>query len=229
MPSICRGIVGSYLNMDQVIRIAYTLSCALCTCLFVFYADRKILGKKQSKKIFTTAEVVGVLTSAACGFVLYDRIGNHYINAFRIMIIVGVLAGAAYCDYSERKISNLFFIILLGTFLICSFLEWIILKESLLTLLSGGFISGLIIFVFFMLLRLVSKGGIGYGDIKLCTGMGFAFGLYGCIYVLIIGQLVALILVILGLLLHKLTMKGTIPLAPFLFIGLIGTVLMGTF
>lgn len=215
--------------MNQIIRIAYALSSALCACLFVFYSDRKILDEKRTKKFFVSAEVLCLLTGFIAGWILYDRIGNHYINAFRVVVITGVLAGAAYCDYSEKKIPNLFFILLLGDFLISSLLEWIIMKEPLLTLLFGGFISGIIFFIVFILLRFISKGGIGYGDIKLFTGLGFAFGIYGCIYVMLIGQVAALIFVVTGLALHKLTLKGAIPLAPFLYMGMIGTVIMGTF
>jgi Flp pilus assembly protein protease CpaA len=87
--------------------------------------------------------------------------------------------------------------------------------------LAGGAVIG----GFFLLLNLVSRGGIGLGDAKLGALVGAVCGMsldldhvgaaYAVIYAIFLGGAVALVLLVLRLR----TMKDPIPYGPFLCVG----------
>lgn len=92
-------------------------------------------------------------------------------------------------------------------------------REALLGLLLGG---GLL-----LLIHLVSRGGMGLGDVKLAALIGFYLGPAGTLLALmlsfIVGALVSLVLMGTG----RLTRKDAIPFAPFLAAGAAAVVFWG--
>lgn len=86
-------------------------------------------------------------------------------------------------------------------------------------LLGGG--SLLIVF-------LVSRGGMGAGDIKLMIMIGFYFGLLGTVAVLFFGFMIGALVGIAFMVLRKLTRKDALPFAPFLSLAALIQVFWGT-
>ena len=65
------------------------------------------------------------------------------------------------------------------------------------------------------LIRLISKGGIGMGDVKLITACGFFLGVLSGITALMLSYLFAAILCFPILLFKKVSLKTRVPMAPF--------------
>ena len=65
------------------------------------------------------------------------------------------------------------------------------------------------------LIRLISKGGIGMGDVKLMTACGFYLGIVPGIFVLMLSYMLAGLFCLPVLLLKKASLKTRIPMAPF--------------
>lgn len=90
------------------------------------------------------------------------------------------------------------------------------------SLIGGGIGLGL-----FFLVALLSKGGMGGGDVKMAALIGFATGLplvfVALFLAIVLGGVVALILLVS----KKMTRKEGIPFGPFLSIGTIATFLFG--
>lgn len=63
-----------------------------------------------------------------------------------------------------------------------------------------------------IIIALISKGGIGGGDVKLLTWLGFSVGLYTSLMVLFISC-------VFGLTYVAMWKRGTIPFAPFVFLS----------
>lgn len=87
---------------------------------------------------------------------------------------------------------------------------------------SNSLIAGLIAFLFFMGLFLVTKGkGIGFGDVKLAPVMGFLLGfpkaIVGFYLSFVLGGLVGILLLLWG----KKKFGQTIPFGPFMVVGLV--------
>lgn len=79
------------------------------------------------------------------------------------------------------------------------------------------------------LCRLISRGGVGMGDVKLLSAMGFLLGLYGSICVLLYAQLAALVCAVILLVSRKATWKDTLPFAPFFTAGFLLCLILGTY
>jgi len=91
-----------------------------------------------------------------------------------------------------------------------------LLTDSLLGLLIGGGI--------FMLVYIISRKGLGGGDVKFMAAAGLYLGFTGTIPAILYGTLLAAITGLVLLICKKIGRKDTIPLAPFLFVGILITV-----
>jgi leader peptidase (prepilin peptidase)/N-methyltransferase len=83
--------------------------------------------------------------------------------------------------------------------------------SSLLGLLSGG--------SFFYLLALLSRGGMGGGDIKFIAMLGAFTGVKGVILIIILASLIGSSVGITLILLRKKQMRDTLPFGPYLSLG----------
>jgi leader peptidase (prepilin peptidase)/N-methyltransferase len=84
-------------------------------------------------------------------------------------------------------------------------------------------LGGLFGFVFFFLLAVVSKGGIGGGDIKLMGVIGLVLGFQGAYFTIMIASITGVLVAIIGLIFKKYTRKTAIPFGPYLMIGALVT------
>jgi len=87
-----------------------------------------------------------------------------------------------------------------------------ILTDSIYGLLLGG---GL-----FLLVYVISKKGLGGGDVKFMAAAGLYLGFAGTIPAILYGTVLAAVTGIVLILLKKIKRKDPIPLAPFLFAGI---------
>ena len=91
-----------------------------------------------------------------------------------------------------------------------------LLFESLLGFLIGG---GL-----FLLVYLISRKGLGGGDVKFMAAAGLYLGFSGALSAILCGAILAGLTGLILLLLKKLGRKDSMPLAPFLYVGILITV-----
>ena len=87
--------------------------------------------------------------------------------------------------------------------------------QVLLPNLVGGLIGGGVVFLLLWLCGRLSHGGVGGGDVKLMAALTCLLGLYGGFNVLLFAQFSALAVVAVLLVLRRITLKGSIPFAPF--------------
>jgi leader peptidase (prepilin peptidase)/N-methyltransferase len=83
--------------------------------------------------------------------------------------------------------------------------------------------GGLLGFCFLLLLAILSKGGIGGGDIKLMGVLGLVLGFQGAYLTLMIASVVGVLVAIIGLLAKKYNRKTAIPFGPYLAVGALVT------
>jgi len=90
-----------------------------------------------------------------------------------------------------------------------------VLTDSLLGLLAGG---GL-----FLLVYLINRKGLGGGDVKFMATVGLYLGFANILPAILYGTVLAALFGAVLLLLKKIGSKDTMPLAPFMFVGIMIT------
>ena len=139
-----------------------------------------------------------------------------------------VALAAAIYDARLRIIPNILPLILIVTRLILFFIEYYSGSAPLMSLVSSSaalLTAGLTL----MIAEKLSKGGVGYGDIKLVAALGFMCG-FNAIIIIVTLALVSCTLVALPLLISKRKdMSGSLPFAPFLMAGLTAAILLSLY
>ncbi|WP_144705008.1 prepilin peptidase [Fictibacillus phosphorivorans] len=84
-------------------------------------------------------------------------------------------------------------------------------------------VGSLLGFLFLLLLAVLSKGGIGGGDIKLMGALGLVLGFQGAYLTLMVASIVGVLIAIVGLVTKKYNRKTAIPFGPYLAVGALVT------
>lgn len=180
----------------------------------------------RKERILTLA--AALLYGGISAWILPTRCSD-ILNILRAGAVLTVIGCGAYCDFHSRKIPNRLIVILLCCFPLLSAAELLSAPEQCLTVLAGGLLGGGVMFGVLLICRLISHGGIGYGDIKLVGASGCLLGLYGTFSLLLCGVLLGSLAAAVLLITKKATIKDGIPFAPFLAAGYAVTLWLGQF
>lgn len=210
-------------------ELLMTLLCILTAGGSVWLTVRKFKCEKlfQNRRRAILLIICMLAGNAACGWFLPQRV-DDVPGAVRVLLVLFCFTGSALTDLNDRKIPNLFPLIELIGFAGIMILQLLMTgADTFRSFLLGGFLGAALTFVFLWIVRLIAKGGLGFGDIKLLTCMALNIGIYGTIYTLVIAEASALIICIVLLAGKKAAMKDTVPFAPFFLVGFFVTVCLG--
>lgn len=143
------------------------------------------------------------------------------------MILTVFMVFLGFIDRQKTIIPNklLFFMFVIRTVILAGEITvkpsfWLdILKSA-----GGGMLLG---FLIFFLARIFSRKSVGMGDVKLAAVLGWYLGGSLVWFDIVVSLSLAAIYSIVQLLLKKLNMKDSIPLAPFFSVGTILILLLG--
>lgn len=211
--------LGIYIGVP-VISVCMAYAAAFFRSRYV--SDGKTPLKEIPKKEKKFMIVAGILflAVAAAGIWLWKAGKYEDVLMPQFLLLWQCIAAAAYIDFKVKKIPNRLLLIGFAGRLAGILLEWLVgggnvyntLLFSGVGMLAGG---GIILICMF-----VAKGGIGAGDVKLYALIGAYLGLAGLINVMFY-SLFSAALVGIVLLVSKLAKrKSTLPMAPFVFLGL---------
>jgi Flp pilus assembly protein protease CpaA len=159
---------------------------------------------------------------AVCAALLISHVGRadvFVLLGYGLVVIFGYIA--AVIDLKSRRIPNRLVVAMVAAWVLLMapivLLDTIgavaLLRDSVLGFAIGG---GL-----FLLMYFVSSRGLGGGDVKLAAAAGLYLGLYGILPAILYGTVLASLFGITLILLRKIGRKDKIPLAPFLYIGIL--------
>lgn len=231
------------------VYIITTFCIAVLSCLvvsnFIFQRKNKdtlksVIEKKESifniaknsirhimVKQLIVATICTVLTSFAC--FRAQIFGVNIIQTIKAVICCEIVMSAAIIDLFTKKIPNKLNLVLYiaGVVLLAS--EFFFNRESFPLRLTASLTGFGIGFGFLLVMSLITKGGMGMGDVKLIGGVGLIFGIASVIYSITYSMIICLFAAIIMLVTGRKKIKDKVPFCPFFFLGLIISVSIGTF
>lgn len=181
-----------------------------------------ILNNKKFAVITTVSFLV--ISIAACIFT--QKAKASYEPMLRWLILIFGVYIISYIDYREHLILNRLIIGLLVIRLCFLIYETIIAFENIKLVLIppalGALIGGMIILV----ALLISRKGIGMGDVKLFTIIGLYVGSSYIVPTLFLSILFSALAGIFLLVSKKAKMKDSIPMAPFALAGTVASFIL---
>ena len=195
----------------------------------VYLAKKKTGLELPDRKKWLAALLLAGVGGFISGFLLILRVGTYLPNLLRLLLLGVFLAAAAYTDALSHRIPNQ---IVLGTaavFAGCTVLDFVLSGTDAVPMALNSVLAAAVFFVVFFLVRLASRGGVGYGDIKMITAAALILGIYGTFSFLLVSHVLAAVAAIALLVSKKATRKDGLPFGPFFYLGYLVTILTGMF
>lgn len=149
---------------------------------------------------------------------LSERVGAFKILLWEILAVFGYFASAA--DLRERRIPNRLIQIMAGAWVLVMIPQLFFrLEDTLYELLDGG-LGFLACGLLMTMIYLISRKGLGGGDVKFMTVSGLYLGISSVFTALLYGSIFAALTGLILIALKKVGPKDAIPLVPFLYIGI---------
>lgn len=151
------------------------------------------------------------------------------IYVIKRIAVLGLLWPCAVADYREFRIPNKLILLALAAWVVVTVPECILAGSSCIYILINEGIATVGAVVICVICMLVSRGGLGMGDLKLMATMALFMGISGICYALIFSVFVAFVVSVILLITKKKNRKDVIPFAPFILAGtIISLILSGT-
>lgn len=203
------------------------LLSVVLSCITVWYQDGyvhetkpKIQEALKAHKVMLIVVMLCYFAAVVIGMLLQSRTGIQYSTMIQNLLLWDGVLCAAIIDFQVKKIPNKLLLVLFA--LRCGFLLWEIfylksnLRSTILLSLVGMALGGGII----GLCKIIERGSIGAGDLKLFGVLGFYFGAIGIIQIMIFSLFFSAIFCIGLLIFKKAKSNASVPMAPFILIGL---------
>lgn len=236
---------GSFLNViiyrlpRQLSLVSPPSRCPACSKKLGFVELLPVIGyllirgrcRQCNIKISPRYPVIELATGLLFLFTYFHFLFS--LQFFIYLTLLFILFGIAMIDLAHRIVPNS----LVAAGLVAGFLfylprfvnylidlpAWIIAQGDPLDALYGMLFGGGIMLIIF----LVSRGGMGAGDLKLMVLIGFYLGLRGTALVLLLGFMMGALIGVTFMILGKLTRKDALPFAPFLSLAALIEVFQG--
>ena len=174
------------------------------------------LNSRNRILYLTTAVVINVALIVSFTHYFEDK---SLVHQMQLLTLINFLVPISAIDYRIYKIPNSFLLGALAVravFYIIDFarsipIAWQNMKESLL--------AAAILMVFFTILLLIFKNGIGMGDIKLIGIMGLYQGLWGSVNAVFYSLVAAFFVALTLLITKRKNRKDMIPFGPCIMVG----------
>lgn len=143
----------------------------------------------------------------------------------RELLVIFVYVASVW-DLREKRIPNRLVAALLGVWMLVMIPQLFFRTEWALSFLVSGAIGFFLAGIVFLVVYVVSRKGLGGGDVKLMTVSGLYLGIDGVLPTMLYGSVLAALTGIVLIFLKRIGPKDAIPLVPFLYAGMLLTLLV---
>lgn len=183
------------------------------------------LCKKRKNSIISL--VLGLGGGILLALLSYQFYESTLEYTIKLLFLYEYLLTVAYIDYKKMIIPNKLIVVGLVSFLIFFIIEVIFTPMGLKGMIEysglGFLLGGGVFFICFML----SKGGIGMGDVKLFAVIGLLLGWVGVFNVIFLSVVGVAVYGVVMICREKKDKKSLVPVGPFAFIGMAIAILLG--
>lgn len=210
--------------LSSLIWGCLTLACMFFT--FKFYLprlettvkDNRLEARAVSKRTKVISIVIGSIFAACCGYIAW-RNCTSLISYFKLMSGMMVLCIVSITDSTLMLIPNICSVVLLVCRGISIILEFIFFRDTAVSSLVDSAITLVIVLVLLLVMSRVTHGGLGMGDVKILSSIGFLCGLRSVMVSMMMAFILCALFSTYLLLSKKEHFKDAIPLAPFIWAG----------
>ena len=195
----------------------------------VWLVQKKTGLKPEKQTQWAAALLLAAAGGFASGYMLVLRAGTYPPNLLRLVLLGSLLTAAAYIDALSHKIPNWIVLCTADVCAGCTVLDFVLSGTDAVPMALNSVLAAAVFFVVFFLVRLASRGGVGYGDIKMITAAALILGIYGTFSFLLVSHVLAAVAAIALLVSKKATRKDGLPFGPFFYLGYLVTILTGMF
>ena len=231
--------------MDHVTLLPAIFAWTVLTAIAMAMAVRWLLPFMSSEKLDKSSEkeekiqytdretikgtiVLCCLAAAGSALVFFGRGGSlPVVSVIKISLTYAVLGIACLSDIKQRLIPNLCPLILMSGRILL--LPWEFITYG--TGAVQGIVRSLIVAagctIVLTLFRMIGRGGIGFGDIKLLSALAFLCGFRAVLSTLLFATLTCLPASVFLLVRRKKGMRDYVPMGPFILAGFAVTIALG--
>ena len=149
-----------------------------------------------------------------------------WVGLARAVVLISFGYVAAYGDWKTRKVPNLLVLAMLGVWGAIAVLYILLDFGGAMGFLAASLIGGAVGGGFFLVVYLVSRKGLGGGDVKLMAAMGLFLTFRNLLGMLFFSSMLTALVSAVLLLTKRATMRTAIPFVPFLYAGTLVTIFL---
>jgi len=180
---------------------------------------------RRFSMFFLLAVLLG--TGISAHFIYTNTV--NYIDFIKISVVYMAGLMSMIIDLKYHRIPNSIPLFLLAGRALTIGYEFLFRKDVAVNQLISSALGFAVCFVVLFALSKAMHNGIGMGDVKFLSAIGFMLGIYAVCSILLMGLLASCVISIILLITKVKKVKDFIPFAPFIYIGMICTIVMGTF
>lgn len=194
-----------------------------------FLDNKYELDLKRKGKILCNLEMIAVMMIDIAAVSLFGvfRYGNEFWGRYYLMILLMIaMSVLSVTDYKKNVIPNIVITVSIAAWVLVCGLSIIFEMEEGMKLTGSSLAGGLLAGISFLLCYFLSKRKLGGGDVKMAIVVGLFLGGDYIVFALFVGIALCAVCSLILMLLKKMTVKDTVPLAPFMFLGVAVTLLI---
>lgn len=217
--------------MDLIISFSISVICSFLLFTYLMnwkYKPEKLIGilKTKDSKILVYT-LISLLVSQGIYFYSSYKLETNIVEITINMVVFFLLTTIGAIDYKEKIIPNQLIVVglIIGivTILLKIFVLHIPTKDAILLAVVGALFFGVVMGI----VSLLVKTALGMGDVKLLFVLGFVYGLSDAYLILLLSIILMAFFSIVLLILKKADKNTAIPMAPFIVIGFVASVMAG--
>lgn len=220
-----------------LISLLVGLVCGICAylCLDETQESKLVFLKKYAREDLynlTLNKKVSVLVACficiICSFLTFKIYGESLdiLNFIKMIILMILLLLSGTIDLRKHIIPNIFVLITVIFAVILLLTALFIGQDGAKTYIVTNILTAIVSVIALVIGAFLSHNGVGAGDIKLVFVVALLGGVYVTCGVLFFGIIACAVMSLILLLLKKMKKTGSLPFAPFLFIGYVLTVIL---